>query len=127
MDDVYVYLIDSLPPGVHEFVTPCADGYTVYIDIAMDEQHRLDAYNHALEHIRRGDFDADATVTVQEIELAAHGVEPPASQEDLKERIEVTKKRRPSRAWVRYHKRMQALADSGYDFFAAAERRWLEP
>jgi len=72
MDDVYVYLIDSLPAGVREFATPCADGYTVYIDIALDEQHRLAAYNHALEHIRSGDFDAENTHTVQQIESSAH-------------------------------------------------------
>ena len=47
---VYVYLVD-MPPQTHEMVTPCADGYTVYIDASLDDKHRMEAYEHALRHI----------------------------------------------------------------------------
>ena len=56
MDDVYVYVCD-LPPGVHEMVTPCLDGYTIYVDEKLDMAHRKEAYYHALKHIRNLDFE----------------------------------------------------------------------
>ena len=70
MDDIFVYLVDDMPPGVREMITPCADGYTVYISSALSYESRLAAYTHALTHIRNGDFDK---TDVQEIEREAHG------------------------------------------------------
>ncbi len=64
MDDVFVYLVD-LPDGIHEMVTPCCDGYTVYIDSKLTDAERTKAYLHALEHIKRSDFEKD---DVQRIE-----------------------------------------------------------
>lgn len=64
MDDVFVYFI-KLPPCIDEIVVPCVHGYTVYIDVRLDDAHRLKAYEHALEHIRNNDFEKD---DVQEIE-----------------------------------------------------------
>lgn len=55
MDEVFTYLV-PLPAGINEMVTPCADGFTVYIDSDLDEAHRIRAYNHAIRHIKRGDF-----------------------------------------------------------------------
>lgn len=66
--DVYVYCV-KLPFGIREMVTPCLEGYTVYIDERLDEAHRLEAYRHALEHIRRHDFEKN---DVQQIESEAH-------------------------------------------------------
>lgn len=68
MDDVYVYLV-PLPPAVKEMVAPCIDGFTVYINDKLDNAARIEAYNHALEHIRRDDW---RKVNVQSIEAAAH-------------------------------------------------------
>ena len=68
MDDVYVYLI-NMPPHVHEFVTPCCDGYTVYIDKKLSADKRTQAYNHALGHIQHNDF---SKILVGEIEVIAH-------------------------------------------------------
>lgn len=67
-DDIYVYFI-SLPDKIHEVVLPCEDGYTVYIDINLDEKGRIDAYNHALRHVTNNDFEKE---DVQEIEFDAH-------------------------------------------------------
>ena len=58
MDDVFTYLI-PLPDGIHEMVTPCADGFTVYIDADLDEAHRIKAYRHALRHIELNDFEKE--------------------------------------------------------------------
>lgn len=55
MEDVFVYLAD-LPDGINELVSPCADGFTVWIDQNLDDFHRKEAYMHALKHIERDDF-----------------------------------------------------------------------
>lgn len=68
MDNIYVYCV-PLPDGVNEMVTPCADGYTVYIDVHLDKEHRIDAYNHAVRHVTSGDFEK---TDVQMIESVAH-------------------------------------------------------
>ena len=70
MDDIFVYAID-LPPSIHEYIMPCADGYTVYINRNLCERKRFEAFEHAMTHIRNGDFDR---FNVQEIECSAHGI-----------------------------------------------------
>lgn len=69
MKDIYIYTV-PLPYGVKEAVTPCLDGYTVYISDRLDDFQRLEAYKHAVRHIRNNDFDK---FDVQEIESEAHG------------------------------------------------------
>ena len=67
-DDTYVYLID-IPGKVKEIVTPCVDGYTIYIDEKLNRQAQLKAYQHALSHIENADFQkVDASL----IEMYAH-------------------------------------------------------
>ena len=71
MDDVYVYIV-PLPPCIRELVTPCLDGYTVYIADRLDRESMIKAYKHALNHIKRGDFER---ANVDAIEAAAHAKE----------------------------------------------------
>lgn len=68
MEDVFVYLVD-LPAGVRELVTPCLDGWTIYIDEKLSDEEKRAAYSHALFHIANGDFEK---TDVQRIEAAAH-------------------------------------------------------
>ena len=74
MDDVFVYIID-LPDNVSEMVVPCLDGYTIYLDAHLSSLEALDAYNHALNHIRNHDFEKS---DVQQIEASAHNKKSPA-------------------------------------------------
>ena len=67
-EDVFVYLV-KLPDGIDEVVMPCFGGYTVYIDPSLSYHQRIEAYNHALWHIRNHDFERP---DVQEIETEAH-------------------------------------------------------
>lgn len=67
MDNVFVYLT-KLPDGIDEFVVPCLDGHTVYIDESLDDKHRRKAYDHAIGHIKEMDFEKDS---VSEIENEA--------------------------------------------------------
>lgn len=46
-------------------VSPCCDGYTIWIDSSLDEIHRMRAYQHALEHIRRRDFERDSATAIE--------------------------------------------------------------
>ena len=69
MDDIFVYCVD-LPDGINEMVTPCFEGYTVYIDIKLDILRRRKAFRHALKHIIRRDFEKGI---VSSIEREAHG------------------------------------------------------
>lgn len=68
MDDVFVYLVD-LPAKIDEAVTPCLDGYTIYINSNLDNDSRLKAYAHAMFHIMNNDFEK---INVQAIEAEAH-------------------------------------------------------
>lgn len=67
-DEVYIYII-KLPPGIHEIVTPCADGYTVYLSAADTAERRIRSYRHALLHIENMDFEKK---DVNRIEDAEH-------------------------------------------------------
>ena len=72
MDEVYTYLA-PLPNGIKEIVVPCVDGYTVYIDAALDREARKRAYKHAIKHVRENDFSKE---DVQEIEELTHKGKP---------------------------------------------------
>lgn len=65
---IYTYLIE-LPDGVNEAILACADGYTIYIDVRLDEEQRKKAFVHALQHIENNDFYKN---DVQQIESQAH-------------------------------------------------------
>ena len=68
MGDVYIYIVD-LPDRVDEMVTPCIDGYTVYLNARLSYAGRVRAYIHAMRHIERNDFER---ANVQEIETETH-------------------------------------------------------
>ena len=69
MDNIYVYFVSLPATTIHEIVLPCCDGYTIYIDDRLSHEQQVAAYRHALEHIRRNDFEK---VDVDEIEHEAH-------------------------------------------------------
>lgn len=68
MDDIFVYIV-GLPNQIREMVLPCADGYTVYINEELDEGKKLEAYEHAIKHIRNNDWNK---LDVQMIESETH-------------------------------------------------------
>lgn len=71
MDNVFTYIVD-LPARINETVTPCLDGYTVYINCNLDREQQQKAYMHAVAHIMNNDFEK---YDVQQIESEAHGNE----------------------------------------------------
>lgn len=54
--DIYVYQI-ALPDGINEYVTPCFDGFTIYINQNLSYEQRQKAFAHALLHIKNRDFE----------------------------------------------------------------------
>lgn len=75
MDDIFLYFV-KLPEGIEEVVMPCIDGYTVYIDPTLSYHQQLEAYNHALRHIKNHDWEKH---DVQKIEHEAHKKTAPAA------------------------------------------------
>jgi len=137
MDDVFVYLRSDLPDKVKELVTPCAEGYTVYINAKLDNEHRMKAYEHALRHIESGDFDTDCIKDVQTIETDVRAPERiiPIAEvqkeiDEIKKRRleELQKRKRKLKAQIRENnKKIAFLESEGFDFFAAAEENYLNP
>lgn len=56
-DRIYIRIIDGMPQGVHEFVAPSFSGYNIYINSSLDKNSRIKAWEHAMEHIIRDDFN----------------------------------------------------------------------
>lgn len=130
-NSVFVYLRNDLPPKMHEFVTPCADGYTVYIDAKLDHEHQLRAYNHALKHIENGDYDIDTGISVSDIEMKAHGlVSDPIPGDQFRKDLQkdlIQAKRSCEARLRRISARNKWLEAYGVDMFAVAESQWLDP
>lgn len=71
MDDVFVHII-SMDPLVKEQVVANSDGtFSIFINDYLSPERKAQAYNHALSHIRNGDFDKRVDVDI--IEHEAHG------------------------------------------------------
>ena len=51
-------------------ITPCHDGYTIYLADRLDETSRIKAYKHAMKHINNNDFEN--LYTAQELEHLRH-------------------------------------------------------
>ena len=65
MDNIYTYVV-TLPDNIREMVTPCADGYTVYLSDRLDSVQMLKSFRHALNHIKNRDFETEKDITEME-------------------------------------------------------------
>lgn len=69
---INTYLIDFHNGKVRECVTENEDGsYTVFVDAALSRSEQLEAYYHAVQHIKRDDFNSNKSVG--QIENECHG------------------------------------------------------
>lgn len=70
MDEIFVHII-AMDPLVKEQVVANPDGtFTIFINDYLSLEGRIKAYNHALSHIKNGDFDKNTDVDT--IEYEAH-------------------------------------------------------
>lgn len=66
---MYVYL-KEMPGYCHEMVSQNEDGsHTIIVNSILSREQQIEAYLHALKHIRRGHFDCG---TADEVEREAH-------------------------------------------------------
>ena len=129
LNNVYVYLNDEMPAKQAEYVTPCLNGYTVYINAKLNHERQLQAFQHALKHIESGDFDVDRAEDVQAIEAQAHGLEPVKAKQ-FKEDVlaQLRKSRKSIQAKLRRRTaRNKFLESMGVDMLALAESQRLDP
>lgn len=71
MEEKIVRILD-LPAGVRGLTLLDEDGnYNIYINAKLDMAARLKAYNHELEHIRRGDWQSSLPVSLIEQHVRA--------------------------------------------------------
>lgn len=72
MNDIFVRII-AMDPLVKEQIVENPDGsFTIFINDYLSQERRLKAYNHAISHIKNGDFEKKTSVDI--IEYEAHEV-----------------------------------------------------
>lgn len=115
--DVFVRPL-NMETGIHEQIHDNGDGtYIVFLNARDSFDVQKKSYDHALRHIRNGDFEKSS---VQEIELAAHGQLSRQYLEEWKnqfsEYIKAMRKRRKrdKRKLAQYQKRRELLENSGH-------------
>lgn len=128
--DVNVVLLDFKDTKPNEMVTENEDGsYTIFVNARLSHDGRMRAYQHAMEHINRNDFQKD---DVQQIEAVAHDiltekveqpVIPPEKVEAILEKIRIEREH-IRQAREQYEEDMRYLRGM-YDSFTLAEHRWL--
>ena len=121
--DVNVSLVDFHSTKGNEMIIPNEDGsYTVLINSRSAANKQLEAYQHALEHIRNNDFQQ---ASVQQIEAIAHSVQTP--KENPVSVVVHKRKRRRRNRYGQYEKQRRALAAFGVDAWSQHEAHWLDP
>lgn len=69
MNDVTTRLI-NLPTTVRAFTTRDTEGdFNIYLNARMNDIQRLEAYQHEMKHIERGDFYKNGSIDVIEAHL----------------------------------------------------------
>lgn len=64
MPEIYHYVV-PLPEGINESIMPCYDGYTIYTADRLTSEERKRAFNHALSHIYRKDWDKKSVQMIE--------------------------------------------------------------
>ena len=67
LDDLFVRLVPNL--SVNEMITPCENGYSVYIKEELPEEKKVEALYHAYVNKKNNDFTRS---DIQDIEARAH-------------------------------------------------------
>ena len=95
--EVYVQLIDFHMTKCRETVVLNEDGsYTIFINSRHASNIQREAYDHAMRHIRNGDFEKRGE-SIQRIEAVAHG---------LAVQAEIKRKRKRLSKYEKYMQKM---------------------
>lgn len=70
MDEIYTRL-SNFPTSICAFTVRDRDGdYNIYLNARISHERRVQAYEHELKHIKRGDFQKSCSADL--IEIYAH-------------------------------------------------------
>lgn len=73
VDDIFVYINENMPNTAAELVSPNPDGtYTILLNGKLTKERQIEAFWHAVRHIRHNDFERVETLGIQVIETQAH-------------------------------------------------------
>lgn len=121
--DVNVNLIDFHSTKANELIVENEDGsYTILINSRSASNKQLEAYHHALEHIKNRDFQKQ---NVQQIESVAH-----ASQRTSPIEKETFIRKRRKRRNIRKEQAKRTHEERiirGWDVWEEHEQHWLDP
>lgn len=67
--DLQIFLIDFPGKGNEAVTKNEDDSYTIFLNARLSYEKQLEAYAHAIRHIKNGDFDKE---DVGAIEMEAH-------------------------------------------------------
>lgn len=139
MDEINVQIID-MDVMIPEQITRNSDGsYTIFLNARLTHEHRLQSYEHAIRHIKAGDFEKQGG-DVQEIEAIAHSQQTAQEQsvaiyapsKEFEERrakalARIKRRRRKIEKQLKeYREDMEFIgADAPDVAFARAEHQWL--
>lgn len=122
--DVNVFLKDFPNTKDKEVVTENADGtYSVFINSRIAHNQQLLAYQHALEHIKKNDFQK---ADVQQIESIAHS-EPAPDHPDVKLPTIRRRRRKRRSRWAQAERQRKEKEALGITPWAEYEAHWLDP
>ena len=122
--DVNVFLKDFPNTKDKEVVTENADGtYSVFINSRMAHNQQLLAYQHAIEHIKNGDFQKS---DVQQIEAIAHS-ELASNHPDAKSPTIRHRRRKRRSRWAQVERQRKEKEALGITPWAEYEAHWLDP
>lgn len=122
--DVNVSLVDFHSTAGNEMVIPNEDGsYTVLINSRSASNKQLEAYQHALEHIKKNDFQK---ADVQQIEAIAHSEASPVHQDVKLPTIRRRRRKHRSR-WAQIERQRKEKEALGITAWAEYEAHWLDP
>lgn len=126
--DVNIVLMD-IDFKTNEVVTENEDGsYTIVINARLSEDGRVQAYKHAMHHIKNADFSKS---NVQQIEYAAHDLVIPDTAERIPtrkyiEQIEqIQKRRRQLQRQINKDKKRVDFIREHCDMYRRAEQHYL--
>jgi len=134
-EEVFLEIFDFKKNKGNEFVTKNEDGsYTIFINSRLSLYAQRLAAEHAIEHIKNGDFDKE---NVQEIEAMAHNIHERKDNKMDEELVEfynclhdylVREIRRLKKELYEYKPYIKAVrAMHEDDYFDLLEHQYLDP
>lgn len=130
-DDVINVFLINMDVKIPEQITKNIDGsYSIFLNARLSREQHLRSYQHALQHIKNGDFEEDYG-DVQQIESIAHNMAPseknqPIPADKYIDRIKQLQRRiKRTQRQIREDQERVRFLQEYCDVFAIEESRYL--